>query len=319
MREHDEIIQEVIDVNQLPMLFSVELKKYYSGIPYFSELAALESEVFILARYIFDSNNFDIDQRSISFAPVDHEPEIRKDDADSFSYLVIESRYQNEEELLDAIRLGDAKKALARLAAFNKFKVESRFDDRLRDSKNYLISFNSLMRKAVHQADVHPAHIHNTSTYFVNMIERARNADGLVGFTNEMIRKYCMLVKNHSLSSYSKPIQKALNHIDFNFTEQLNLELLSGVAELTSSYLSTQFKKETGISVIDYINQKRIQRAQLLLITTNLPINKISELSGFWDDTYFARMFKKHSEKTPSEYRRLFKNQSSESTQKPQK
>jgi hypothetical protein len=61
MREHDEIIQEVIYVNQLPMLFSVELKKYYSGVPYFSELAALESEVFILARYTHGRKNFPAD------------------------------------------------------------------------------------------------------------------------------------------------------------------------------------------------------------------------------------------------------------------
>ena len=306
-KEYKQILRDIMEENSLPSVQMSELKEYFCGIPYFPVLLAIETEVFILAKYIFDTVDFDIDRRSFTFAPIYNEAEIKKEDIDSFSLTVIEERYRNEEEFLQAVEHGDLKKAMSRMAAFSKFRIEPRVADTTREGRNNLIVLNTLMRKAVQRADVHPAHINSVSTIHVKQIENMRTTDELRKLINEMVSDYCRLVQNHSLSRYSRPIQKALNYIDFNYTEQLSLEMLSEVASLNASYLSTQFKKEVNISVIDYVNQKRTKRAQSLLVTTNLPVNKVSEMVGFFDDTYFARIFRKYTGKSPRDYRKTFK------------
>ena len=193
------------------------------------------------------------------------------------------------------------------LSTLEKYQFEPRCSDTLRSYKNFFIVINTLFRKTVQNAEVHPAHIHNISDEFARRIEVVRNTDELSKLLGEMLRKYCLLVKNHSLRGYSSPIQETVNYIDFNYAEQINLSILSKVTSVNYSYLSTQFKKEVGSSIIDYINQRRVQQARKLLVTTNLPVNEISEVVGFLDGNYFSRTFKRHIGQSPSEYRKFFR------------
>lgn len=303
----DALLEGHIQAGDMALEQVAALRAYYSGIPQITILDAMEAEIIILAKHLLGSEDFTIDGISLRFHDIDGSAQVSPQQDEVIHMEMIEERYQVEDDLLKAIELGDHQQALKHLSAFNRFRIETRHADVLRDRKNYFITSNSLMRKAVQRADVHPAHIDSISSYFARKIEAARSTDDLTQIMNEMLRKYCLLVKNHSLRSYSRPVQNVLNYIDFNYTEQLTLAMLSGLAGISASYLSTQFKKELGISVIDYINQSRVQHAQRLLVTTSLPINKISEMIGFLDENYFARTFKRHTQKSPSEYRKLFK------------
>ena len=59
-----------------------------------------------------------------------------------------------------------------------------------------------------------------------------------------MIRKYCLLVRNHSLTGHSEMVRDAMNYIDFNLTEDLSLNAIAEKISVNASYLSKQFKKE---------------------------------------------------------------------------
>ncbi|MBR0288235.1 MAG: helix-turn-helix domain-containing protein, partial [Selenomonadaceae bacterium] len=65
-------------------------------------------------------------------------------------------------------------------------------------------------------------------------------------------------------------------------------------------------KKETGLSPIQYMMQRRIGEAQSLLVETSLPIQEIEFRLGFNDSAHFSKMFKKHVGVTPKEYRKHF-------------
>jgi AraC-like DNA-binding protein len=64
------------------------------------------------------------------------------------------------------------------------------------------------------------------------------------------------------------------------------------------------FKKETGMTPVQYISQKKIEKAQLLLVTEEMPIKEIAFLLSYEDHSYFNRLFKKITGETPQEYRR---------------
>jgi len=304
VRQASEFLHQVVEENNLHAFHLSAMRDYYNGIPLVLESKVLESEVALLVKYVFDTNDFEINRSSLNF---DHDHglvEIQSEPNLKLSMIMIEERYKSVDILLDAVTRGDYKAASLQMDSFRKYSIENRHSDMLRNYKNLMIVLNSQLRRAVQDADVHPAHIHHLSGYFSRKIEAARNSDEMYQFVSEMIRDYCRLVHNHSLKKYSKNIQRVINHIEFNLDEPFVLKNLAEIAGVNANYLSTCFRRETNVNLSDYINQKRVQRAVFLLNSTELPIHVIAERVGIMDENYFSRLFKKIQGKSPREYRK---------------
>jgi len=88
-----------------------------------------------------------------------------------------------------------------------------------------------------------------------------------------------------------------------DLTADLSLKANADALNVNASYLSTLFKKETGSTLTDYVNRKRIEHAVYLLNTTSLPISTVGQRCGIQDDNYFTKMFKKYTSMTPKQFR----------------
>ena len=216
----------------------------------------------------------------------------------------VEARYAVETAMLDAIRRGDIAEATYQQSLFMGFSLDQRVTDRLRDIKDMIIAVNTLCRKAIQQAAVHPLYIDGISGQFVTEIESAENPEQVTALIPKMIRHYCLLVQQHSLARYSGTVRDCLNYIDFHYMEMLSLESLAARFSVNKNYLSARFHKEVGTTVTDYINQTRINRATGLLRHTALSVQQIAEQCGFADANYFTRTYKKIQGFTPNEYRK---------------
>ncbi|MDF2925762.1 MAG: AraC family transcriptional regulator [Paenibacillaceae bacterium] len=95
-----------------------------------------------------------------------------------------------------------------------------------------------------------------------------------------------------------------LQYIDKHLAEQITVEQLAQLVHFHPNYFLHYFKSMLGISPIVYINKKRMQRAQTLLLHTELSIAQISEQLGM-QAAYLSRMFKKMTGSSPIEFRRL--------------
>lgn len=101
----------------------------------------------------------------------------------------------------------------------------------------------------------------------------------------------------------SSLIQKIKRYVWTHIADDITLEALSDVVFLTPNYISTLFKKETGISFKDYVVEMKIQRAKELLQSNNLKIHEVAEAVGYHSSTYFSKIFKKVTGMYPSDYR----------------
>ena len=72
---------------------------------------------------------------------------------------------------------------------------------------------------------------------------------------------------------------------------------------LNVDYLNRIFKKETGMTLSEYISVKRIDRAKLLLLTTRMPVSEVAMSVGFQSFSYFSKIFKKRVGVEPSKFR----------------
>lgn len=100
-------------------------------------------------------------------------------------------------------------------------------------------------------------------------------------------------------------INQAIGYIQTNLSEPISIAEMAGICNLSNDYFSRLFLKIMGIRPVDYINRKRIEEAQMQLVNSNDPIEKIALKVGVDNFSYFNRMFKKYSCQTPGEYRRL--------------
>ena len=93
-------------------------------------------------------------------------------------------------------------------------------------------------------------------------------------------------------------------YIDLHFKESLTLEMLAEEAHMNKYYLAHAFKREYGISPINYMISRRIEESKYLLVETDLSQSQISQLLGFSSSSYFSQLFRRTQSITPREYRK---------------
>lgn len=96
-----------------------------------------------------------------------------------------------------------------------------------------------------------------------------------------------------------------LQFIDENLRRDIALETLAELAGLTPSYFSDLFHNTLGVRPVEFINRRRIERAQLMLASSDRNIQEIADAVGINSATYFSRLFHRVTGMSPSRYRRL--------------
>ncbi len=287
-----------------------QLEQFYRDIPYISDENILLTIIYTLGEHLWGSiDNFTTQNIEVLFS-VDSETLITKRTPDEeetedalLSMQLLEERYEAEQKLMQAVTAGQVHKAELAFTSLASRSYEQRISNSLRNMKNYAFVLNTILRLAAESGTVHPLHIDHISSQYARKIEMITSETALTTLTKEMVRKYCLLVKNHSLKGYSLLVQKIITRIDADLTADLSLKTQAELLNVNSSYLSTLFKKETGITLTEYVNRKRIEHALFLLNSTNMQIQMVAQYCGISDVNYFTKIFKKMIGKTPKEYR----------------
>jgi two-component system response regulator YesN len=91
-----------------------------------------------------------------------------------------------------------------------------------------------------------------------------------------------------------------------NYMNQISQEDAANAGNVSTTYLSRLFKEEMKIGFNEYLNQVRIEESKRLLAETNYSIKEIAMMTGYADEKYFSKLFKKSIGIKPTEYRRLY-------------
>lgn len=100
-------------------------------------------------------------------------------------------------------------------------------------------------------------------------------------------------------------IKIVLNYINEHYTEDISINTLSKLCDYSEYHFMRFFKKHTGLTCVQYINNYRLEKAAILLSSSTIPIMDISLEIGFENLSYFNKLFKRKYNLTPKQFRIL--------------
>lgn len=120
----------------------------------------------------------------------------------------------------------------------------------------------------------------------------------------EMITHMLKIVTPKNKHKYSDYVELALQVIQNDYMESINLDTLAEKVHVSKYYLSHIFKKEVGMTPANYIQLYRVNKAKELLRTTNLSQETICDRVGLYNGSYLSKLFRTYEGMTPDQYRK---------------
>ncbi|MBN1909107.1 MAG: helix-turn-helix transcriptional regulator [Pirellulales bacterium] len=135
-------------------------------------------------------------------------------------------------------------------------------------------------------------------------VARHVESDGLL---RQLLAPILRTATERSIARLAKigRFEDVLGYLDDHLDEPLTLGKLAARAHLHPTYFSDLFRLTLGVRPIDYLNRRRVERAQVLLGTTSLSVKRIAARVGFPSAAHFCRVFKKYCGQTPGDYRAM--------------
>lgn len=145
------------------------------------------------------------------------------------------------------------------------------------------------------------------SDFYIQKLDHCHSVDEVIHLHTEMVLDFT--TKMHHLKKetiLSKPITLCTDYIYNHIHERITIECLADYTQLSTSYLSKLFKKEVGVSISDYIREKKIDNAKNLLRYSNYSLIEISNYLAFSSQSHFIQTFERYVGVTPKKYRDQF-------------
>ncbi|KAA8997284.1 helix-turn-helix transcriptional regulator [Affinibrenneria salicis] len=99
------------------------------------------------------------------------------------------------------------------------------------------------------------------------------------------------------------------DYLEDHYREPLTRESVAQAFYISPNYLSHLFQKSGGIGFNEYLNHVRLEQARHLLKRYDMKVKEVAHACGFVDSNYFCRIFRKNTDRSPSEYRRQYRSE----------
>lgn len=222
--------------------------------------------------------------------------------------MVRHNPYNKEVAFFQSIQAGD-KAMMNRLftplcssAGYGKLS-----NNPIRNLKYHLVVSIAFITRYCIEGGLEEEKAYNMSDIYIQKLDTCATEESIHDLHKEVVDEFTKVmheVKNKNL--YSKPIVKCIDYIYSNLHNKISLDELAEEAQLSVGYLSKLFHSEVGITVSQYIVNKKIDAAKNLLISTEYTTIDIANYLNFSTESYFINVFKKYTGLTPKRFRSLY-------------
>ena len=169
--------------------------------------------------------------------------------------------------------------------------------------KSLALELIVMMARAAVQAGGDPGVILGLNYQSLTALARVGDQEALSGWLCDMLEQLIDAIKTHTRHPNAVLLARAVEYIEEHLADDLGREAVARAAGLSPSHFSHLMRARTGWSFTELVTRLRIDRACHLLAHTAQPLAQIAQECGFGDQSYFTRVFRKRTGRTPGDYR----------------
>lgn len=232
-------------------------------------------------------------------------------DVSNYTYNTINLLYQNEILLYKSIKEGADNETVELLT------------DNVLKSGEYYFSYNNFMNtlylcvqiiffssRAAIIAGMHESTAFSMSYQYIQLCDTAKNAEEIIRITKQSMAAFLIEIRNlENLLISSEAVLRAAEYINDHLHEKISLDDVAIQLNYSKVMLCQNFKKETGMTMSDYILIEKIKAAKDLLAEKSMSITDTAYTLGFCSQSYFIGCFKKVMGYTPYQFIKKSKNE----------
>lgn len=176
--------------------------------------------------------------------------------------------------------------------------------DTLRQLKNTFIVTATLVSRAAIRGGMDVNDALSLSDAYIQKNELLSSVEAIENLQYHMVFDYTEKVEKIRLGKTpTKLLTDIVNYVQKHLSEPVDIAALSKAMFISRTHLAVKFKKETGMTLTEFVLKEKIEEGKRLLRYTDKPISAISAYLGFSSQSHFANVFKKYANSSPNEYR----------------
>ncbi|MDO4623556.1 MAG: AraC family transcriptional regulator [Eubacteriales bacterium] len=179
--------------------------------------------------------------------------------------------------------------------------------DRLTNIKYHFVVTTAMLTRYCIEGGMEPEQAYRLSDFYILKLDKCSSVREVGELHNAMARDFTgRMITLKKEPVLSKPVVQCLDYIYAHYQERITIQTLADHTGLSANYLSRVFKQNLGISVSDYIREKKIEKATHLLRYSDLSIVDIAYYLSFSSQSHFIQAFESFTGLTPKKYRDKF-------------
>ncbi|WP_338533637.1 helix-turn-helix domain-containing protein [Paenibacillus peoriae] len=279
---------------------------YWNNLPVVNRLRMLH--IGVLANWAINQEALeitDVFQSSLQYgSPHRQKEKVELALAHRREFSIFHGGIEGANHMLALIRTGNKTELMKRLAGATYGETGGLSKrSHLRSVKNLAICGVAISMRAAIEGGLYEELSYTLCDMQIQHIEELNEVKMVEAAAIQAMLDFADRVDQHRKDNVSKPIYVCKEYIYRHLFGEISPQKLSELSGLTSEYLSQLFKKETGLTLMNYVQRERIEEAKKLLAHSNETISAIGTRLTFYDQSHFIKVFKKHTGITPKQYR----------------
>lgn len=139
---------------------------------------------------------------------------------------------------------------------------------------------------------------------FLAQVQKTASIEDLSVSLAAMLKRFADCVARQKSTRHAGLIQKAVQFLNAHYAQPIDLQTVASHLHISTAHFSKVFKEETGQGFVHLLNQVRVERSKDLLRDHSISLAEIAELVGFADQSYYTKVFRKHTGMSPGQFRK---------------
>lgn len=219
---------------------------------------------------------------------------------------ILRAPYNPELEFYSVIKSGNVNKTreLCKQPLLDKPGLGILSNDKLRNIKYHFIITTALVARYCIDGGMDLSVAYNLSDFYIQKADLCKTPQEVSDLHPVMCLDYAKRMRNIRKEKIcSKPVADCIDYINDHLHTRITQTCLAKYVSLNPSYLSRLFKKEVGLTLSKYIQLKKLETAENMLVYSDYSPSQISSILAFPSQSYFTEIFRKHTGMTPLKYR----------------